>query len=79
MKRYVLSWIMGPALLLAAACGDRMNNGDDTADTSMTTMPVVTPAPEDNMPEQRDTAAVPRIDPTLDSAAKEKDETLPPK
>jgi hypothetical protein len=78
MKRYLILWLIGSALMLATACNNNTapEEGGMT-DTSMTTMPAEQPPAVDM--DGRDTAVVPRIDPSLDSAAKEKDQELPPK
>lgn len=71
-------WLAGAALMFAAACGNNTESGDSSADTSITTLPAETTVDE-NMMQEQDTGIVPRIDPALDSAARQKDDALPPK
>ena len=75
MKHYLLLWITGSVLMLATACNNSPYNNEHT-DTTMLTLPVDTANPTTVPP---DTAAVPRVDPALDSAARQMDDALPPK
>ncbi len=78
MKRNIFLLIIGTGITLSMiACNETPPHEDNIADTTMTTLPAAEP-PEGSI-QKKDTAAVPRIDPSLDSAAKEKDEALPPK
>lgn len=78
MKYNIFLSIIGMGIILSvSSCNETPQHEDNMTDTTMTTLPAA--APSDGSMEKKDTAAVPRIDPSLDSAAKEKDEDLPAK
>ncbi len=74
MKRYRMAGIIGFMLMFAFACN---NNSPDTNTNNTDTLSVL-PADTATPVVVPDTA-IPRVDPALDSAARQMDEAIPPK
>lgn len=80
MKRYILIGIaVASSLTFAASCGNHDTTDETVTDTAMNTLPAESaPQPSEMAPGKAgDTMATPRLDPQLDSAARQG--TMPPK
>jgi len=80
MKRYFFIVLTAAtSFLFAVSCGNHDNTDQTETDTSVNTLPAESaPQPPETTPgKPGDTMATPRLDPALDSAARQG--TMPPK